>query len=59
MSVHSFRSSKLGEGKAEAKVVVPVVGRVVVAISHATVPGVVVPAATAIHAVRPTLRLTP
>lgn len=38
-------------GKAQAEVVVPVVGVVVVPVRHPTVPGVVVPAATTVHAV--------
>ena len=45
------------EGEAEAQVVVAVVGRVVVAVRHAAVPRVVVPAAAAVHAVV-TLRLS-
>ena len=40
------------EGKAQTKVVVAVVGRVVVPIRHTTVPGIVVPTATTVHAVR-------
>ena len=40
------------ENQAEANVVVPVVGVVVVAISRPTVLGVVVPAPTTIHTVR-------
>lgn len=49
-----FGYSKLGEDEAEPEVVVAVVGRVVVTVRRAAVPGVVVPAATAFHAVRPT-----
>lgn len=40
------------KGKAEAEVVVRVRRRVVVPIGYAAVPGVVVPAATTVHAVR-------
>ena len=40
------------QGEAEAEIVVPAVRRVVVSVRHATVPGVVVPAAAAVHAVR-------
>ena len=50
---------KLGENQPEAKVVVVVAGVVVITVRRAAVPGVVVPAATAVHAVRPTLRLSP
>lgn len=50
----SYGYSKLGEDEAEPEVVVAVAGRVVVTVRRAAVPGVVVPAATAIHAVRPT-----
>ena len=52
----------LGGREAEAKVVVAVVGVVVVPIARRTVPGVVVPAATPVHAVRVaglTFRRTP
>lgn len=38
--------------EAQAEVVVAVVWCVVVAVRHATVPGVVVPVATTVHAVR-------
>ena len=41
-----------GKSKAKAEVVVPVAGRVPVAISRPTVPGVVVPTATPNHPVR-------
>lgn len=58
LRIHSF-CSKLGEDKTEAEVVVAVVRRVVVTIRRATVPRVVVPAAATIHAVCPTLRLSP
>lgn len=40
------------EGKAQAEVVVAIAGRVVVPIRYAAVPRVVVPTATAVHAVR-------
>ena len=40
------------QDKAQPEVVVPVVRRVVVPVRHATVPGVVVPAAATVHAVR-------
>ena len=40
------------QGKAQPKVVVPVAGCVVVPIRHTAVPGVVVPAAATVHAVR-------
>ena len=46
--------SKLGEDEAEPEVVVAVAGRVVVTVRRAAVSGVVVPAATAFYAVRPT-----
>lgn len=46
--------SKLGEDEAEPEVIVAVAGRVVVTVRRAAVSGVVVPAATAFHAVRPT-----
>ncbi len=42
------------KNQAEAKVVVPVVGRIVVPVRHPTVPGIVVPASATVHAVRPT-----
>ena len=49
-SGHSF---DLGdEREAEAQVIVPVVGVVVVAVRHPAVVGVVVPGAAAVHAVR-------
>lgn len=48
-----------GENEAEPKVVVAVVRRVVVAIRRATVPRIVVPAATTIHTVRSTPRSPP
>lgn len=40
------------EGKAQAEVVVAVVGRVVVPVRHTAIPGVIVPTATTVHAVR-------
>ena len=53
------RKLLLGEGQAEAEVVVAVVGRVVVAVRRAAVPRVVVPATASVHTVRPTIRLSP
>ena len=40
------------EDKAQSEVVVAIVGRVVVPIRHTAVPGIVVPTATTVHAVR-------
>jgi len=55
-SVHSklsgFTSELRDENKAEANVVVAIVGAVAVAISTTAVPRVVVPAATAQHTIR-------
>ena len=45
----------LGEGKAEAEEVVPVVREVVETVRRATEPRVAVPAAATAHAVRPTV----
>jgi len=45
-------SGELGKSKPEPQVVVAVAGLVPVAIGRPAVPGVVVPAATAVHAVR-------
>lgn len=59
VSIHSHWSSKLGEDEAQPEVVVRVVGRVVVPVRGAAVPGRVVPAASAVHAVRSTHRLSP
>ena len=47
-----------GRCEAEAYVVVPILWRVVVAICNATIRGVVVPTAAAIHTVRTLWRLT-
>ncbi len=45
----------LGEGEAEAKVEVPIVGGAAATVRRATVPGVVGPTATTIHAALPTV----
>ena len=49
-NLHSIKAEL--QDKAKPEVVVPVVRRVVVPVRHTAVPGVVVPAATTVHAVR-------
>ena len=59
MSIRSFACSKLGEDEAEAENAVAVARSAVVTVRQATVPRIVVPATTSVHAVCPTLRLPP
>ena len=51
MSIHSFFDSKLRKNQTKTEVVVAVVRRVVVAIRHATIPRIAVPATTTVHTI--------
>lgn len=57
--IHHTQPKLRGTDKAEAVVVVTVVGTVVVTIRDATIPRIVVPATATQNAVRATLRLPP
>lgn len=54
---HPSHTLSSGKSNTEAQVVVAVPGRVVVAVRHPAVPGIVVPAAAAVHAVGALLRI--